>query len=90
MAISSTIKKELTKQFGSNDKDTGNVKVQIAILTKEIAQLTKHLQNAKKDLHSKSSIYEKSSARFKLLTYLKATNLKEYNKLIKELQIRTI
>lgn len=34
---------ELTKKYGKDEKDTGNTKVQIALLTKEIADLTAHL-----------------------------------------------
>ena len=34
---------ELTAKFGANEKDTGNVRVQIAILTEKIKNLTEHI-----------------------------------------------
>ena len=43
---------ELTAQFGANEKDTGNVRVQIAILTEKIKNLTEHIKTNKKDFHS--------------------------------------
>ena len=45
MAISKERKAELIKQFGKNEKDTGAIEVQIAILTEEINNLTEHLKN---------------------------------------------
>ena len=40
MAISKAKKAELVKKFGKDEKDTGAIEVQIAILTEEINVLT--------------------------------------------------
>ncbi|BDV02585.1 MAG: 30S ribosomal protein S15 [Candidatus Hepatoplasma vulgare] len=88
MAIEKKRKKELVKEFGKNEKDTGRIEVQVAILTNEIWQLTEHLKKFKKDFHSKSGLYSKVSQRSSLLAYLKREDLDRYNKIIKELKIR--
>ena len=40
---------EIVKKYGKNEKDTGSVEVQIALLTEQINELTKHLKANKKD-----------------------------------------
>ena len=42
---------ELTAKFGANENDTGNVRVQIAILTERIKNLTEHAKANKNDHH---------------------------------------
>ena len=42
MALTKERKAELVKQFGKNEKDTGSVQVQVAILTEQIKALTAH------------------------------------------------
>ncbi|AHK22295.1 30S ribosomal protein S15 [Candidatus Hepatoplasma crinochetorum] len=88
MKITSSRKKELTKEFGDNDKDTGKIEVQIAILTDEIKNLTEHLKLYKKDFHSKLGLNKKVSQRTSLLKYLQKKDIDRYNKIIKELKIR--
>ena len=44
MALEKKEKAALVKQFGTSEKDTGSVQVQVAILTKRIQELTKHLK----------------------------------------------
>lgn len=79
---------EITKKFGKNEKDTGNSKVQIAILTKEIADLTAHLLANKHDYNAKRSLSIHVSKRAKLLSYLKRTDFEGYTALLKELNLK--
>ena len=51
MTISKERKAELTAQFGKNAADTGNPKVQVAILTERIRELTEHMKSHQKDFH---------------------------------------
>ena len=44
MALNKEEKAKIVKEFGKDEKDTGSVEVQIAILTKEITDLTNHLK----------------------------------------------
>ena len=87
MAITKERKAELVKKFGKNELDTGSSKVQIAILTDEINDLTEHLKEHKHDFHSKRGLLMKVGKRRSLLDYLKKTDVVSYRELIKELNI---
>ena len=88
MAISKERKAELVKTFGENEKDTGNTKVQIAILTDEINDLTEHLKVHIHDYHSKRGLLMKVGKRRSLLDYLKDNDVVAYRELIQKLNIR--
>lgn len=88
MAVTKERKAELVKRFGVNEKDSGNTKVQIAILTEEINDLTEHLKVHIHDFHSKRGLLMKVGKRRSLLDYLKANDVVAYRELIKELNIR--
>ncbi len=86
--LSKEKKAEFVKEFGANDKDTGNVKVQIAILTADINNLTEHLKANKHDYSSKRALFVKVGKRSGLLSYLDGKSHEEYLALIKKLGIR--
>ena len=88
MAITKERKAELVKRFGKNEKDSGNAKVQIAILTDEINDLTEHLKVHIHDFHSKRGLLMKVGKRRSILYYLKENDVVAYRELIKELNIR--
>ena len=88
MAVTKERKAELVKKFGNSSKDSGNTKVQIAILTEEINDLTEHLKVHIHDFHSKRGLLMKVGKRRSLLDYLKANDVIAYRELIKELNIR--
>ena len=88
MAVTKETKAEWVKKFGENEKDTGSTKVQIAILTEEINDLTEHLKVHKHDYHSKRGLLMKVGKRRSLLDYLKKNDVVSYRELIKELNIR--
>ena len=56
MTLTSERKRELTAKFGANERDTGNTKVQIALLTERINDLTEHLREHSKDHHSRRGL----------------------------------
>ena len=80
--------KDIVKQFGKDDKDTGSSEVQIALLTSRIRSLTDHAKENKKDNHSRRGLVLLVSQRKKLLKYLRRTNPESYIKLTQELSIR--
>ena len=80
--------KDIVKQFGKDDKDTGSSEVQIALLTARIRSLTDHAKEYKKDNHSRRGLVLLVSQRKKLLKYLRRTNPESYIKLTQELAIR--
>ena len=88
MALTKERKAELVKQFGKNEKDTGSVQVQIALLTEQIKALTAHLKANHKDAHSKRSLLVLVGQRRSLLNYLARSDREAYLKLILELGLR--
>lgn len=88
MALTKERKAELVKKFGKNEKDTGSVQVQIAILTEQITALTAHLKANKKDAHGKRSLMILVGQRRSLLDYLIRTDREAYLKLIVDLNLR--
>ncbi len=88
MAIEKSKKDQIIKEFGKNEKDTGQTEVQIAILTAEILELIEHMKVNKKDFHSKLGLYKKVSKRASLLKYLKNEDPKRYQDLLAKLGLR--
>jgi small subunit ribosomal protein S15 len=88
MAISKDQKVDFTKKFGSNAQDTGNTKVQVAILTQRINELTGHLKNNTKDHHTRRGLMKMVGKRRRLLNYLERTDITTYRSLIGDLGIR--
>ena len=88
MTISKERKAELTAQFGKNGADTGNPKVQVAILTDRIRELTEHMKSHPKDFHTRRGLLMFVGRRRRLLSYIKKNDIFEYRELIKQLGIR--
>ena len=81
-------KKEIVKDFGKNNTDTGSTEVQVALLTKKINELSEHFKIHKKDHHSRRGLLGMINNRRKLLKYLKGKNEEGYQELIKKLGLR--
>ena len=78
MTISKERKAELTAQFGKNAQDTGNSKVQVAILTERIRELTEHMKSHQKDFHTRRGLLMLVGKRRRLLSYIKKNDINEY------------
>ena len=81
-------KKEIVKDFGKNNTDTGSTEVQVALLTKKINELSEHFKIHKKDHLSRRGLLGMINNRRKLLKYLKGKNEEGYQELIKKLGLR--
>ena len=90
MALTQQEKQEIIEKYARHPGDTGSPEVQIALLTRRIAQLTEHLKQHKKDFHSRRGLYLLVGQRRRLLRYLKRENPKRYAKLLQELGIRGV
>jgi small subunit ribosomal protein S15 len=88
MALTQERKQELVREFGDNEQDTGNTRVQIALLTERINQLTEHLRSNKKDHHSRRGLLMLVGRRRRLLNYFQKHDLEGYRTLIKDLGLR--
>jgi small subunit ribosomal protein S15 len=81
-------KQEIIARFGEGTQDTGNARVQIALLSARIADLTEHLREHKKDHHSRRGLLMLVGRRRRLLNYLAKKDLEGYRALIAELGLR--
>ena len=88
MSITQEDKNNLIKDYATKEGDTGSPEVQVAILTKRIANLTEHFKTHKKDNHSRRGLLKMVSLRRKLLDYVREKDEDRYKELIKRLEIR--
>ncbi len=88
MTVTSERKREIAAQFGVSERDTGHTKVQVALLTERINDLTEHLRAHRKDHHSRRGLLMLVGRRRRFLDYLQRTDLEGYRELIKELGLR--
>ena len=85
-----TTKKKVAviKTTARHDLDTGSVDVQVALLSKQIDELAKHLKKNPKDFHSRRGLLQMVADRRSHLRYLETSNKRRYNALIKKLGLK--
>ncbi|TMK42570.1 MAG: 30S ribosomal protein S15 [Actinobacteria bacterium] len=88
MTVTSERKREIVGQFGDTDANTGSARVQIALLTERINELTEHLRSHVKDHHSRRGLLKLVGRRRRLLNYLQRRDLEGYRSLVRELGLR--
>ncbi len=88
MALTKEVKAKIIKDFAKNEKDTGSAEVQIAILSKEIEELTEHLKTHIHDYHSRRGLLKKVGQRRNMLQYLAKKDIQSYREVIKKLGLR--
>jgi small subunit ribosomal protein S15 len=88
MSVTAERKRELVARFGKGEGDTGSAKVQIALMTARINDLTEHLRTHQSDHHSRRGLLMLVGRRRRLLDYLRRSNLEGYRSLVKELGLR--
>jgi small subunit ribosomal protein S15 len=88
MSITAEQKQQILSDYKTHEKDTGSPEVQIALLTKRIAQLTEHFKTHKKDHASRRGLLKMVSRRNSLLKYLTREDRERYLKVIARLGLR--
>ncbi len=88
MSLDKSKKTEVITGYRVHERDTGSPEVQVALLTEQIAALTPHFKNHKKDHHSRRGLLKMVGSRRRILDYLKKTNEERYSALITRLKIR--
>ncbi len=88
MALTKEKKTEIIKKYQLDDKDTGSVEVQVALLTERINELNEHLKVHKHDYHSNRGLLKMVGQRKSLLSYLANTDVQRYRELVKKLGLR--
>ena len=63
--LNKDVKQNLIKEYAVHEGDTGSPEVQIAILSKRIAELTEHLKKNPKDNHSRRGMQQMIGKRSK-------------------------
>lgn len=81
-------KDALIRKFQTHKDDTGSPEVQVAILSREIDQVSEHLKIHRKDNHSRRGLLQMVGNRRRLLRYLKSEDQKRYDKLVEKLKLK--
>jgi len=81
-------KTQIITEYARADGDTGSADVQIAVLTKRIADLTEHLKTHKHDHASRRGLLKMVGRRRRLLDYLMHEDIERYRALIARLGLR--
>ena len=88
MYLTTDKKKDLFKEYGKSEFDTGSAEGQIALFTHRIKFLTDHLKENKKDNQTRRSLVLLVGKRRRLLDYLKHKDIDRYRDIIKKLGLR--
>lgn len=83
-------KERVIAKFKTHANDTGSTEVQIAILSEEIAQLSNHLKEHRKDNSSRRGLLRKVNERRRLLKYLSRDDKKSYENIAAKLKLKRV
>lgn len=81
-------KKEIFREFGGSETNTGSTEAQIAVLTHRIKSLSAHLRENKKDFSCKRTLLTLVGRRKRLLNYLAKKDITKYRALTEKLGLR--
>ncbi len=76
------------KEVKRHEGDTGSPEVQVALLTRQINELAKHLTKHRKDFHSRRGLLQMVADRRKHLKYLERKDVKAHQSLMKKLGLK--
>ncbi|MFL6139120.1 MAG: 30S ribosomal protein S15 [Frankiaceae bacterium] len=88
MPLDTATKQQIMTDYSTVERDTGSPEVQVAMLTKRIADLTEHLKAHKHDHHSRRGLLLLVGRRRRLLQYLAKKDINRYRALIERLGLR--
>lgn len=88
MALTADEKTQIINEYATHEGDTGSPEVQVALLSKRIADPTEHLKEHKHDHHSRRGMQLMIGDRRRLLDYLKRVDINRYRSLIERLGLR--
>ncbi len=88
MALDQEARAQIRSEYATAEGDTGSPEVQVAVLTKRIADLTEHLKVHKHDHHSRRGLLLLVGRRRRLLNYVQKKDINRYRSLIERLGLR--
>lgn len=85
-----TIKAQLVAEHSprGDAQDTGSPEVQIALLTYRIQEISRHLQEHRKDFSTQRGLLRLVGQRKRLLRYLKEKDINRYRAIVEKLNLR--
>jgi small subunit ribosomal protein S15 len=86
--LDATVKQQIMSDYGTGDGDTGSPEVQVALLSRRIADLTEHMKKHKHDFHTQRGLLQLVGRRRRLLRYLESKDVQRYRALIERLGLR--
>jgi small subunit ribosomal protein S15 len=88
MTLTKEDKTTIITEHARSTGDTGSAEVQIAVLTRRIADLTGHLKMHKHDHHSRRGLLMLVGRRRRLLEYLRREDIARYRDIVAKLGLR--
>ncbi len=86
--LSKQKKANAIKDSKRHDTDTGSPEAQVALLTRQIDELAKHLKKHKKDFHSRRGLLQMVADRRKHLKYLQRKDEVAYQGILKKMGLK--
>lgn len=86
--LSKRVKENVMKPVKRHEHDTGSPEAQVALLTRQIEELSTHLRKHKKDFHSRRGLLQLVADRRKHLKYLERKDANVYQGLIERLGLK--
>lgn len=88
MPLDAAVKQQIMSEYATVEGDTGSPEVQVALLTRRIADLTEHMKQHKHDFHTQRGLLQLVGRRRRLLRYLESKDVQRYRSLIERLGLR--
>jgi small subunit ribosomal protein S15 len=86
--LDAAVKQQIMTEYATVEGDTGSPEVQIALLSRRIADLTNHMKQHKHDYHTQRGLLLLVGRRRRMLRYLESTDVLRYRNLIERLGLR--
>ncbi len=88
MVTTAEERESIITKYQKHTSDRGSTSIQVALLTRRIADLTEHLREHPKDHHSRMGLLKWVGKRRRLLRYLNRTDPEAYRQLTTDLGLR--
>ena len=88
MPLDAAVKQSIMTEYATVEGDTGSPEVQIAVLSRRIADLTEHLKEHKHDHHTRRGLLGLVGRRRRLMKYLDKTDIERARALRQRLGLR--
>ncbi len=86
--LTKRVKTAVIKTAARHPQDSGSADVQVALLSRQIDELTGHLKKNPKDFHSRRGLLQMVADRRSHLRYLEKNDKRRYSALIKKLGLK--